>query len=163
MKRRGRRALVLLAVGVVAGSMTVAGYAYWTGTDTGSGSASVGTDGPWEVTTAAATGGPLAPNGPVQVVQYTVKNTGTGNQYLTSVTVSVANNDGSAWNSDSCDAGDFRVNGAPAGSPQVHTALQQTFGPGGSDSAYVVVQMVDNGTNQDDCKNATVPLYFVAS
>jgi hypothetical protein len=92
-----------------------------------------------------------------------VTNTGSGNQYLANVTVSVANDDGTAWSDGSCDAADFSVNGAPAGSPQVHTALQQTFGPGGSDSATVVVQMVDNGGNQDDCKNVTVPLYFVAS
>jgi hypothetical protein len=163
MKRRGRKAVALLAVALVAGSVTVAGYAWWSSTGSGSGTATTGTDTAWQVTAAAATGLPLAPDGPVQTVEYTVTNNGSGSQYLTSVTVSVANPDGSPWSVGSCNADDFRLVGAAAGASLVHTALQQTFGPGGSDSAAVEVQMVDTGDNQNDCKNVTVPLHFAAA
>ena len=162
MKRRGRRALALLATGLIAVSVATAGYAWWSAAGTGAGAVATGTDTPWQVTTGAATGGPLTPDGPAQTVPYTVTNNSTGNQYLESVTVSVANADGTPWSTGTCDANDFRVVGAAPGAALVHTALQQTFGPGGSDSATVEVQLVDTGDNQNDCKSAAVPLYLVA-
>ena len=163
MKRFGKRTLILLAVVGAAVFAAVAGYAYWTSSGSGSGSATVGTDTPWQVDVDAATGGPLTPGGPLQTVGYTVTNNSTGNQYLAGVTVSVANADGSAWDGPgTCSAADFSVNGAAAGAPYDHTALAQTFGPGGSSSASVTVRMVDTGVNQNDCRLATVPLRLVA-
>ena len=81
----------------------------------GSGSATVGTDTPWQVDVDAALGGPLTPGGPVQTVGYTVTNNSSGNQYLAGVTVSVDKNaNGSAWDGPgNCSAADFSVNGAP--------------------------------------------------
>ncbi len=162
MKRFGKRAWVGLAAIAAAAIAVVGGYAYWTSTGSGSGSVTVGTDTPWQVDTAAASGGPLTPGGPVETVGYTVTNNSTGNQALAGVTVSVANSDGSVWSSGSCSAADFSVNGAPAGTSAYHTALAQTFGPGASDSASVTVQMVDTGVDQNDCRGLTVPLRFVA-
>ena len=164
MKRFGKRTLVLLAAVSAAAVAAVGGYAYFTSSGSGSGSATVGTDTPWQVTTAAATGGPLTPGGPVQTVGYTVKNNSTGNQQLSSVVVSVATSIGGAWDGPgSCSAADFSVSGAAAGATYTHTALAQLFGPGGSDSASVTVRMVETGANQNDCRNAVVPLYFAAS
>lgn len=163
MKRRGRRAAVLLVTGVVALSAAVAGYAYWTDSGASSGSASVGTTSPWEVTVSPATGSALYPGGNVQTVQYTVTNTGTVDQKLNNVTVSVANSDASVWTSGSCAAGDFSVNGATPGTPYVATGLADLYGPGGSQTGSVQVSMVDTGSVQNDCKGVTVPLYFAAS
>jgi hypothetical protein len=163
MKRFGKRTVVLLAVVSAAVLAAVAGYAYWTSSGSGSGSATVGTDTPWQVDVAAATGGPLTPGGPYQTVGYSVTNNSTGNQYLAGVPVSVANPDGSAWDGPgNCSAADFSVNGAAAGASYNHVALGQTCGPGGSGSSSVTVQMVDTGVNQNDCRTATVPLRFVA-
>jgi len=46
-----------------------------------------------------------------------VNNPSAGNQYLTSVTVKVANADGSPWTSGTCNKDDFSVGGAPVDSP----------------------------------------------
>jgi hypothetical protein len=163
MKRRGRRAAVLLVTGVIALSSAVAGYAYWTSTGTDSGAAAVGTTSPWQVDVSTATGLPLYPGGNVQAVQYTVTNSGGVDQRLNSVTVSVANPDSSPWAAGSCSAADFSVNGAAAGSPYVAAGLADLYGPGGSQTGTVYVSMVDTGANQNDCKGVTVPLYFAAS
>jgi hypothetical protein len=163
MKTRGRRAAALLATGVVALAAAAAGYAYWTSTGSGSAEAATDTNGPWSFEVSGPTGGPLAPDGPSQSFLYTVQNDGTGSQALSSVTVSVANANGSTWTSGDCSAADFSLNGGAAGDPLVDTRLAQVFGAGGSDSATVYVQMVDTGVNQDDCQGVTVPLYFSAS
>jgi hypothetical protein len=163
MKRFGKRTVVVLAVAVAASVAAVAGYAYWTSAGTGTGSATVGTSGAWLVTSQAPVGPALVPGGPAQTVQYTVQNTGTGDQVLGGVTVSVAGAGGSPWSSGSCSPADFSVSGQPAGASLFHTALAQTFGPGGSSSASVTVRLVETGANQNDCKGVTVPLYFVAS
>jgi len=163
MKRRGRRAAVLLVTGVIALAASMAGYAYWTSTGTSSGSASVGTTTPWEVTVAAASGPALSPGGAAQSFDYTVTNTGSVDQRLTSVSVSVATSGGSAWTSGSCSAADFSVNGAAAGTPYVDTQLADLYGPSGYETGTVQVSMVATNTNQNDCKGVTVPLYFAAS
>jgi hypothetical protein len=164
MRRFGKRTVVVLAVVVAASVAAVAGYAFWTSTGTGSGNASTGTAGLWQVTSQSPSGASLVPGGPAQTVQYTVTNTGAGDQVLAGVTVSVANDNGSAWTPlGGCTAADFSVNGQSAGSPHFHTALAQTFGPGGSSSATVSVRLVETGGNQNGCQGKTVPLYFVAS
>ena len=163
MKRFGKRTVVVLAVAVAASVAAVAGYAFWTSTGSGSGSASTGTSGAWQVTSQSPQGVALVPGGPAQTVQYTVTNTGAGDQVLAGVMVSVANGDGSPWTPGGCSAADFSVNGQSAGSPHFHTALAQTFGPGGSSSATVSVRLVETGANQNGCKSLTVPLHFAAS
>ncbi len=163
MKRFGKRTVVVLAVAVAASVAAVAGYAFWTSAGTGSGYASTGTAGAWLVTSQAPVGAALVPGGPAQTVQYTVTNTGSGDQVLGGVTVSVANANGSAWTPvGGCSAADFSVNGQAAGSPHFHTALAQTFGPGGSSSATASVRLVETGANQNGCQGVNPPLYFVA-
>jgi hypothetical protein len=164
MKRISKRTAVLLAVVAAAVMAAVGAYAYWTTTGTGSGTATVGTDTPWQVDTAAATGGPLTPGGPSQTVGYTVTNNSTGHQLLSNVAISVANSDGSAWDGPgTCSAADFEVNGAAAGTAYDHTALAQNFAPGAAHASSITIQMIDTGVNQNDCRNAVVPLYLFAS
>ena len=149
-----------LAVVIVAGALVVVGggaaYAYWTSTGVGSGTAITGTSVDFVVASSAATGGPLTPGGPSQSVAFSVTNPGTGSQNLSSVVVTVANPDGTTWDSVSgCSASDYTV-----GTPGI------TYGeiaPAGVANGTVTITMDDDPVNQDGCKNATVPLYIVAS
>jgi hypothetical protein len=159
-----KRAWVLVGIVAVAATAAVSGYAYWTSTGEGSGSATVGTDTPWQVDTVPATGGPLTPGGPSQTVGYTVTNNSTGHQNLANVAISVANADGSSWDGPgTCSAADFEVNGAAAGTAYDDTTLAQNFAPSAAFSTSIDIQMIDTGVNQNDCRNATVPLYLFAS
>jgi len=162
-----KRALV---VGVVASlALSVGAYAYFTSTGTGSGSATVGTSTPWAVASQATTGGPMTPGGPTETINYTVKNNSTGYQNLANVAISVAGTagDGSAttWtfgSAPSCSKGDFSIGGAAAGATY-NDATIVNVAPGATVTRTASIQMVDNGANQDSCKNAVPPLYLAAS
>ena len=165
-----KKGLALLAVLAVVAISAVGAFAYFTTTGTGTGTASVGTSTAWTVgESGIPSGGPLYPDhtigtGHIQTDGYTVTNPGSGSQNLTSVAISVANDDGSPWTSGTCSASDFSVGGAPVGATYTDTALAGDFTAGQSKTTgTVTVQMIDSGSNQNDCKNATVPLYFVAS
>ncbi|MCG8915005.1 hypothetical protein L6E12_04275 [Actinokineospora sp. PR83] len=151
-----KRALVTAAIVAVLALAGGVAYAYWSSTGTGSGSATTGTSSAFVVASSTATGGPLSPGGPTQTVAFTVTNPGTGAQNLANVAVTVANADGSAWTSVAgCSAADYSV-----GTPTV------TYGevePAGVRNGTVTITMNNLPSNQDGCKNATVPLRFVAS
>lgn len=149
-----------LAAVVVAGALVLFGggaaYAYWTSTGVGSGTATTGTSVDFAVATTTATGGPLTPGGPSQTVAFTVTNPGTGAQNLSSVVVTVANADGTAWTAVAgCSASDYTV-GVPAFTPG-------EIAPSGVVNGTVTITMDDDPVDQDGCKGATVPLYLVAS
>jgi hypothetical protein len=166
---KSKKGLVLLATLVVAAAAAVGGYAYFTSTGHGTGSATVGTDSSWVVgQSGAAAGGPLYPDatigtGSIETATYTVNNPGTGNQNLAQVEISVANADGSPWTSGTCSASDFSVGGAPVGTAYDDTDSAGTFTPGETKTDSVSIQMIDNGANQNDCRGLTVPLYYSAS
>ena len=133
-----------------------AAFAYWTATGTGSDSTEAGDSANFTITS-KITGEPLSPGGPVQTVEYTVMNPGTGVQKLSNVVVTIANDDNSTWTPTAgCSAADFKI-------------VSPTFTPielaanGGSTTGTVTLQMVNRDTNQDGCKGATVPLFFSAS
>jgi hypothetical protein len=171
---KSKKGIALLAVVAVAAISAVGAYAYFTSTGTGSGSATVGTSTAWQVTTDAATGGPLTPGGAsttYEAVAYRVKNNSTGHQNLANVNVKVANADGTAWTAVAgCSASDFQLSidggstwGA-AGASVNDTALAGNLAPSGVTSdGTITIRMIDSGSNQDGCKNATVPLYLYAS
>jgi hypothetical protein len=151
-KRLAVVAAVLIGVGVGGGLA----YAYWSSTGAGSGSASTGTNTAFTVASSTATGGPLTPGGPSETVAFTVTNPGSGHQYLSSVLVTVANSDGTPWTAvPGCSSDDYAI-----GTPTI------TYGdvtPSGVVNGSVTVSMTNRAANQDGCKGATVPLYFVAS
>jgi hypothetical protein len=152
----GRKLITVLAAVVLVGAGGSLAYAYWTSTGNGVGSATTGTSVPFVVASAGPTGGPLTPGGPPQSVAFTVTNPGTGSQDLSSVVVTVANNDGSAWTTVlGCSAADYTV-----GTP---TITYGQIAPSGSLAGTVTVTMNNLATNQDACKSVPVPLYFVAS
>jgi hypothetical protein len=60
------------------------------------------------------------------------------------------------------------VNGttfAAAGASVNDTALAANLAPGATTATdgTITIRMIDSGTNQDGCKNATVPLYLYAT
>lgn len=133
-----------------------AAFAYWTATGTGNATAAAGGSTNFTVTSSVA-GAPLSPNGPAQTATFKVTNPGTGGQMLSTVAVTVAGTDGSAWTAvNGCSAADFAV-----GSPNF-TATE--IPAGGEVTGTVTLQMIDRpGVNQDGCKGAAVPLHFAAS
>jgi hypothetical protein len=150
-----KKIVAAVVVGAVATGGGLAAYAYWSSTGTGTGSATTGTSTAFTIATSAATGGPLTPGGPTQTVAFTVTNPSTGSQMLNSVVVTVAKSDGTVWNSvTGCSAADYTV-----GTPAI------TYGQiaaSGVVNGTVTVSMNNLSSNQDGCKNATVPLYLVA-
>ncbi len=145
---------------VVAGVITVAtaggAYAYWSSLGNATGSATTGTSSAFVVTTDAATGGPLTPGGPTQTVAFHVQNANSGVQRLTSVAVTVAASGGAAWTAvPGCSAADYTV-----GTP---TFTAGDIASGSSTDGTDTITMKNLSTNQDACKNVSVPLYFSAS
>jgi hypothetical protein len=153
-----KRLSVLVAVAAIVAVGGVA-FAYWTSTGTGSGSATTGTSSGFTVTSSAPTGGPLTPGGPAETVGFTVTNPGSGVQNLSSVIVTVANTDGTDWVPTGihagCSADDYAI-----ATPTV--TYGQILGLGNR-TGTVVVTMNNLDSNQDACKDVTVPLYIVAS
>ncbi len=101
--------------------------------------------------------GDIAPDNAGQTVEFTVANPGDSAQYLTSVTVEIANGPGAPWVPDrDCSVADY--------SAIVTTA--PTYGDipaGGSVTGVATVTLGNTAVNQDSCQGQTVPLYFVAS
>ena len=105
------------AAAVIIAGGAGAAFAYWTTSGTGTGSATTGSSSTWEVSSDAATGDALTPGGPTDTVAFHITNNNSGVQRLRTVTVTVANSDGSAWTSVSgCSAADYSV-GTPAFNP----------------------------------------------
>ena len=143
----GGTALALLGGGVA--------IAYWTTSGTGTGSASTGTSSAFEVSTDAATGAVMTPGGPTDTVAFHVKNNNSGVQRLQTVTVKVANDDGSAWTSGNCSAADYSI-----GTPSFTAGDVES---GATVDGTVTISMNNLDSNQNDCKNVDVPLYVSAS
>jgi hypothetical protein len=109
---------------------------------------------------------------------YKVNNPSAGAQNLNQVVISVANSNGTTWNSstasfpteDACDASDFQLSldgttWATAGSSVTDTGIAGDLAGGASSASHTVyIRMVDSGDGQDNCQNlANVPLYYSAS
>ena len=145
---------------VVAGVITVAtaggAYAYWSSLGTGTGAASTGASSAFVVTTDAATGGPLTPGGPTQTVAFHVQNSNSGVQRLSAVAVTVAASNGTAWTAiPGCSAADYTI-----GTPSFTAG---DVASGATKDGTVTITMNNLSSNQDACKNVSVPLYFSAS
>ena len=156
---RTRKKRVVALVGIAAAVAIGGGvaFAYWTGGGTGTGSATTGTATQFEVNSSRNLDSPdLIPGGPAQSENITVYNSAAGPETLSSITVTVANDDGTAWTAvPGCSSADFTVSDASF-----------TAGPIASASSIlgtVTVTMNDLNTNQDACKGINVPLYVVAA
>jgi hypothetical protein len=151
------RISILASVAVLVIGAGGAAFAFWTSTGTGEGTATSGESVDFTVSSLDATGGPLSPGGPSEEVAFTVTNPASGVQSLSAVEVSIANADGSAWDTvEGCTAEDYTavIDQAP------------TFGEiasGDSVDGTVTVSMVNTSSDQNACQGIDVPLYFVAS
>ena len=174
LKKIGRRSWILLAVFLVAVIAAVGGYAYWTSTGTGTGSATVGTDAANLVVT-GTTSGLLYPAGPGRTVSFTAANPASFNQsiakiHLVSIEACTAAysggvcggsviagcgsiNNGAIANAGTNDfyMGDVTVNPATDGKI-VSGATAQVLATAGT------VAMNDTSANQDACKLASLKL-----
>jgi len=156
--RMTKRRLAVVVASTVA--LMVGGglaYAYWTSTGTGTGSATTGTSTDFVfLNMFTATDPPLTPGGPGQAVTFQVNNPATSWQMLNSVVVTVANPDGTPWGDvPGCSADDYTV--GPNDIPSREMNGGETW------EGHLTITMNDLATNQDACKNVTVPLYFLAS
>ena len=174
-----KKGLVAFAAVLIVAMAAIGGYAYFTSTGSGTGSATVGTSTAWTVGQTAAdvtAAGPLYPDqaigtGTIQTNDYHVLNPSTGQQSLNQVVISIATfPGGGVWSiqpnpsKPACTAADFSVGGQPVGSAWTDTSLAGNKAAGfDTTTGTVTVQMIDNGLNQDNCKNAVPPLYFSAS
>lgn len=172
MKRfiKSKKGFALLAVLVVAAAGAVAGYAYFTSTGNGAGSAKVGTASSWSVSAETLKGtlypDPSTGGTNVATVNYAVTNPSAGNQKLNNVQIYVANADNSAWSTQvgthpACTASDFALDGTVAGNT-VNDPYTADLAAGASTGGSVAIEMIDNGSDQNSCQGATVPLYFSA-
>ncbi|GEM_PF-2105573 len=167
-------------IGVVIG-LAITAAAYWTTSGQGSGSASVGTDTSWVVTSGAPSGGPLTPGGPTETIAYHVKNNSSGHQQLDTVTIQVATTVGTSptatpgvythgSGTPACTKDDFAVGSAAAGATETqHPHVD--LAPGDTYDGSVTVTMIDRTDtvagdglgNQNNCRNENPPLFFAAS
>ena len=149
----------VLVIGIVAALVVGGGgaaFAYWSSTGSGAGTATSGTNTAFTVTSSAPTGDALVPDGPAQNVAFSVANPSTGTLDFTSLVVTVANSNGSAWVAvPGCSAADYEVSNL--------VVTYGTIAGGENVDGSVDVAMIDTGLDQDDCKGVTVPLYFAAS
>ncbi|MFI5428223.1 hypothetical protein [Aeromicrobium sp. UC242_57] len=92
----------------------------------------------------------------MQTVDFEVENPSDSAQTLTNVAVTVAKADGTPWTSvEGCSAADYTLGDADI--------TYADMAAGATAEGTVSLQMVNAATDQDGCKNASVPLYFVAS
>jgi hypothetical protein len=178
-----KKGISLLAVVALVAIAAVGAYAYFSSSGDGSGTGTVGHATAFTVTGAGETGN-LYPYTQTQLdatpALYTaltggsVSNpaSGTGNQFLTTLTATIGAPTGGSGVPNACTAADFRLysptpgtwtisgtnNGVATISPGVSLA------PGASYSmTNLSVAMVDSGANQDGCQGATVHIAYHAS
>jgi hypothetical protein len=132
------------------------GFAYWTTTGSGGGTATTGSGSAVSITQVGTITG-LVPGGAAQAVDFTVTNPKSTPQYVTSVTYSIASVQSSPGVAAvGCSAADFTLvqpNSIAADLP----AGVSTFSPSGATLA-----MIDSATNQNGCQNVTVNLTFAS-
>jgi hypothetical protein len=153
---KGIIASVLIAI-VVVGVAGGAAFAYFTAGGTGTGSAVVGSSSTWEVTAAGVTGGPLLPGSGTQTINYTITNTSTGSQQLTSTSAELtADSSGNVFDTETnataagCLASWFTVTNNPPPGLSLTVA-----GSASVTGASVTVTMDESGTNQDACQDTS--------
>jgi len=143
---RPRTWIALGVVGVVAAALSVAGYAYFTSSGSGSGVGYVGTAGPVTITPSWPSGVYMYPGGTTGPNYYvTVPLTITN----TSATASVSINSigGSVATNGDCLGTWFSVSGDP---------INVTLAPGASTTAYNgYVWMTESNTDQNACQGTT--------
>jgi hypothetical protein len=138
-----RRRLIALGLAAVAVGIAGGAFAYFSSTGSGSGTATVGSSASIQLSSPNV--GTLYPGGAAVPVTVTIHNPGAGNEYVGTVSGSVANG-GTGGN---CLGSWFTV------APVVYNT---DVAAGASPTANTTVTMNDSGTNQDACQGATLTI-----
>lgn len=155
ISRLKKTIVIAAAVALTIGGAGVA-VAYWTSGGTGDGTATTEESVAFEITADPAVGA-LVPGGDGETVEFTVTNPGPATQYLTSITVTLADAAGAAWVPPTgCLISDYTA--TISASPTIGSIAAGDFVTG---TATVV--LANRGANQDACQGAEVPLHFVAA
>ncbi len=155
---KSKKALVLLATFVVAIAATVGAYAYWTTGGTGSGSATTGSTVGITVNQTSVNAA-LYPGGLSNLSGNFTNTTNPGNVYVTSVSASIDTfSVPGDLSKPACTQADFFLTGSP-------TLVGQDITPGAANGSWsgIVLHMTNAATNQDNCKNITVPLSYTSN
>jgi hypothetical protein len=138
-----KRRLIVLAVVAVAIGVAGGAFAYFSSTGSGTGSATVGSSSTVQLSSPNV--GTLYPGGAAVPVTVTIHNPGSGNEYVGTISGSVAN--GGTGNN--CLGSWFTV------APIVYNT---NVAAGASPTASTTVTMNESGTNQDPCQGATLTI-----
>jgi hypothetical protein len=141
---RKRIAVALVAL-VVAIGTAVGALAYFTNNGSGTGTATVGTSSHIDLSSTPV--GTLYPGGADVPVTVSITNTGSGAQYVATISGSVADNAG-------CLGSWFQVDSVN---------YNGDLGAGASDSAGTHVRMLDSGTDQNVCKGKTMTINWASN
>ncbi len=153
------------AITLVGGSVA---YGYWTASGTGTGSATAGSQVGWNVSTLAFTGtDALAPTvfdgDPFLTGEYTITNTGGGQQLLTKAVIAI-DTVTKAGGPGTCVPSDFAIGQSTSGDVDYTETFGQNIAAGNSVTRNVELRLLNNATkNQNDCQGATVNLTVTAS
>ncbi|PRY67129.1 hypothetical protein B0I08_10722 [Glaciihabitans tibetensis] len=132
-----------------------AAFAYWTTTGTGTGTAAVGTN---EAVTAVQTSVPVAmyPGNAAQTLSGNFTNPNDGPAYVATVTASIDSVTPGSATALGCTAADFTL-----ANPEMTVGADVAAGTAVGAWTGATIQMINSGTNQDDCKDALVTFSYV--
>jgi hypothetical protein len=154
--RRHRR----LAVVALLMTLAIAGVAtaYWTQGGSGTGSGSTGTTASITVNQTSTVAN-LYPGGTPQALSGNFTNPNPSNVFVTSVTAVVdpTFNSQTDGTKPACTAADFVIAGAAPVNAQIAS------GAGVGAWGGLTIQMVNAPTNQDNCKNVSVPIVYTSN
>ena len=140
-----KKRVIVVAVAALAIGLGTSAFAYFTSTGSGTGTATVGSSSAVQLSSPSV--GPLYPGGADVPVDVTIHNPGSGSEYVNHVSGSVADNSG-------CLGSWFQVD---------TVAYAGTLAAGASDTKTTNVRMLDSGTNQDACKNASMTINWTSN
>jgi hypothetical protein len=155
MRKRAAAVATGAALALVAGGVA---YGYWTTSGAGTGSASTGNSQAIVINGPASVTG-LYPGASAAALAGNFDNSNPGNVYVAKVTVAIQ----SGWSSQgdagkpACTAADFTLT-QPA---DVEAQIPAGDGVGSWGGASIALKNL--ATNQDNCKNVTVPLVFTSN
>ncbi|MHB8274628.1 MAG: hypothetical protein ACYDC9_07690 [Dermatophilaceae bacterium] len=175
MHKLTKKTLAVSAVLMLTGGGVA--FAYWTTTGTGTATSTTAASLATLTTTQNGSVTGMAPGGAIQDVNFTINNSATTPQYVTTVAMSISGitytasagtGTGTTWVNHpaggvapGCTAADFTLTQPTAGIdvPNGGLAFTQAATPQKSGR----IAMKDLATNQDDCKGTTVALAFAIS
>jgi hypothetical protein len=151
-----KRGLAAFGVGVIVVAGATAGFAYWTQSGGGAGSATTGTTGLIDVHQTSTVGG-LYPGGPTGSLSGNFTN---GNAHVVTISSVTAVVHTFSSQTDSgkppCTQADYTIGGTASGSVV-------PVGTGVGAWSGLTVAMVNGGLNQDNCKTVVVTIDYSAN